>query len=290
MSHPLLLRSRLIPGTLLLILSISTGVAAEPESVRAPLLFSSGMESGSLVSGQGWRVSGNAPTVTTAVAREGKYALRSYLNRARSEISYRTEVRAMAPMPELGQEYWYGFSIYVPAPFVPDNVWELVAQWHSVPDPEDDQSGLNPPIGLSFDGDNYKFVNRYSTASTTTQDNRVIGISTSLGPVEPGKWTDWVLNVKWSATEGQGFLRLWKNGKLVVDAKGPNTYRDATGPYFKMGIYKGWKDRTDPPGVVSERVVYHDSFRMAGAGGSYADVAPGGSVAQPGPPEELTVH
>lgn len=290
MLQPSLQRSRLIPGTVLLILGFSTCVAAEPDSVRAPVLFSSGMESGSLINGQGWRISGNAPTVTSDVAREGRFALRSYLNRATSDVSYRTEVRAMAPMPVLGQEYWYGFSIYVPAPFVADNLWELVAQWHSVPDPEDDQSGLNPPVGLSFDGANYKFVNRYSTSSTTTQDNRFIALSTLVGPVEPGKWTDWVMNVKWSATEGEGFLRLWKNGKVVVDIKGPNTYLDATGPYFKMGIYKGWKDRMTPNGVVSERVIYHDSFRMAGAGASYADVAPGGGVNPPNPPVELIVH
>ena len=41
-----------------------------------------------------------------------------------------------------------------------------------------------------------------------------------------------------------------------------------------MGIYKGWRSRTEPKGKVSRRVLYHDEVRFAGPNGKYADVTP----------------
>jgi hypothetical protein len=70
-------------------------------------------------------------------------------------------------------------------------------------------------------------------------------------------------------------LEVWQNGETVIDRRGPNAYNDKRGPYFKMGLYKGWRDPQRPSDAVSERVLFHDEFRMAGADAGYADVAPG---------------
>ena len=51
----------------------------------------------------------------------------------------------------------------------------------------------------------------------------------------------YLVHVKWS-NQNDGILEIWKDGEKVVDQKGPNTFNDAKGPYFRMGIYKGWKD------------------------------------------------
>lgn len=283
---------RILAATLSLAMAVvvpSTAGAGEPEAVQAPLLFSSGFESGTLVDGQGWNISGNAPTITTKYAREGKYAIESYLNRATSSTSNRTEVRAKTPDAKLGQEYWYGFSVFFPAPFVADNIWEIVGQWHRIPDAGDDVNGLNPPISIEINNGNWRLINRYSTAQPTTEASRRTAFDKIIGPVEGGKWTDWVVHVKWSATTGEGLLQVWKDGVKVADLTGPNCYNDALAPYFKMGIYKGWSDRVSPTGVVSERRFYHDSFRMAGAGGSFAAVSPE-SDAKPMPPTDVTVQ
>jgi len=61
----------------------------------------------------------------------------------------------------------------------------------------------------------------------------------------------------------------------VIDQDGPNAFNDAHGPYFKMGLYKGWRDSDPPNDAVSRRVLYHDEFRMGGSEASYEDVAPG---------------
>jgi hypothetical protein len=74
----------------------------------------------------------------------------------------------------------------------------------------------------------------------------------------------------------------------------PIGYNDQTGPFFKMGLYKGQWEKEPADGstldAVSYRVIYHDEFRMAGANGSYADVAPGGAGGVPAAPFGLDVE
>jgi hypothetical protein len=96
----------------------------------------------------------------------------------------------------------------------------------------------------------------------------------NLGPYERGVWTDWVVRVKWSYGP-DGVLKVWKNDRIVIDQDGPNTFNDAQGPFFKMGLYKGWGDPQKDCDAVTRRVLYHDEFRMAGAEATYQDVAPG---------------
>ncbi len=62
-----------------------------------------------------------------------------------------------------------------------------------------------------------------------------------LGPYETGVWTDWVMHVKWSYDQ-DGIAEVWKDGRKVIDQSGPNAFNDARGPFFKMGLYKGWGD------------------------------------------------
>ena len=100
-----------------------------------------------------------------------------------------------------------------------------------------------------------------------------------------------MFRIKWSY-KSDGILQVWKNGNLVVDQQNkPNCFNDAKMPYFKMGIYKGWRDSSST-GRVSKRVLFHDEFRMAGPGGSYDAVAPGGAEGerQPSPPGPLVVE
>jgi hypothetical protein len=81
------------------------------------------------------------------------------------------------------------------------------------------------------------------------------------------------VHVRWSY-EAAGVLQIWKNGRKVIDQTGPNTFNDAKGPYFKMGLYKGWADPAQQSDAVDKRVLYHDQFRMGGADATYDDVAP----------------
>ena len=236
------------------------------------LVFIGDFETASL---KGWHISGNPPQITTSPTRTGKYAMKTSLDRHNDKVAYRTEVSG--PGSDLDKEYWYGFSIFLPEDYVPDKIWEIVAQWHGVPDFKIGENWRNPVMALSTDGDKWGFVSRWDAKRNTFEGGKRHYGGTKqydLGPYHTGVWTDWVVHVKWSY-QADGILEIWQNDKRVVKQKGPNAFNDAKGPYFKMGIYKGWKQPDRPSDAVDSRLLYHDEFRMAEGPNHYADVAPG---------------
>ena len=177
----------------------------------------------------------------------------------------------------MGEEYWYGFSIFLPEGFVVNNDWEILAQWHGYPDKNIGETWRNPVMALNSDEGIWSVTVRWDSKKNTFESGERVYDGTKLfefGPYETGVWTDWVFHVKWSY-ESDGLLEIWKNGVKVVDRDGPNCFNDALGPYFKMGIYAG--------DVPSTRIVYHDEFRMADANSTYEDVAPSGNPTEPEP-------
>jgi hypothetical protein len=239
---------------------------------RADLIFSSGFEDGKMA---GWRPAGNSPAVTRELARRGRYAMKTSLDRVRDACPYRTEVSG--PEADVGKEYWYGFSIFLPDDYVPDKIWEIVAQWNCIPDYDVGEKWRNPVMALFSTGGRWSWVTRWDAKRNTfAGGKREYGgeHEYDLGPYQRNIWTDWVVHVKWSY-QSDGILQVWRNGEKVVDQNGPNAFNDAHGPIFKMGLYKGWTKPETPSDAVSRRVLYHDEFRMAGPGATYQDVAPG---------------
>jgi len=242
---------------------------------KGPVIFTGDFETGDL---KGWGISGNAPGITNNPRRGGKYAMKTSLDRDKDKVAYRTEVSG--PGSDVGKEYWYGFSIFLPDDYVTDGIWEIVAQWHGVPDFKAGEDWRNPVMALSTTGGKWELLNRWDAKFNTFEGGKRSYGGTKmydLGAYRRGGWTDWVVHVKWSY-EKDGLLEAWKDGKKVVEQKGPNAFNDKKGPYFKMGLYKGWKDPKRKSDAVSSRVLYHDEFRMAGADGCYQDVAPGGGT------------
>jgi hypothetical protein len=239
---------------------------------RRALLFISDFEDQNL---KGWQASGNPSTVAQRPTRAGRFALRSSLDRDTDRYPDRTEVSG--PRAEIGKEYWYGFSIFLPEDYVPDRVWEIVAQWHAAPDFDIGEQWRNPVMALSTTAGRWGWVSRWDAKRNTFQSGRREYGGTreyDLGPYQRGVWTDWVVHVKWSY-KPDGFLQVWRDGRQVINQNGPNAFNDATGPFFKMGLYKGWGGTRQRAGGVSRRVIYHDEFRMGDAEATYEDVAPG---------------
>lgn len=264
--------NRVISNAALAVFS-SVSLCVASLGVADPVVYKADFESGSLTDFV--RTSGNPPVLSTDVARAGRYSMKSVLNRKTSPTSYRTEVTTGGLVEVIpGQDYWYGFSIYLPPNYAVDNIWEVVAQWHNVPDKNLGELYLNPPMGIYIENGVWRLSTLWDSRPVTDK-NYEGKAEYKLGPHETGKWTDWVFHVKWSP-RSDGLLQVWKNGSKVVDKAGPIGFNDATGPFFKMGIYKGWRNRDTPAGLVSERVLYHDELRIVGPGGKYADVAPGG--------------
>lgn len=177
-----------------------------------------------------------------------------------------------------------GWSVYIPSDFVfPDNsknMWGLLGQFHGVSD-SCETSFQQPLVACTLNSatSGFKIV-------VQAQDDRCgVGpasrYETYITPkLKKGAWNDIVLNFKFNyINSGNPFLKMWLNGQLVVDDRGPNCYNDPLSPYFKMGIYS---NSTQP------MTVYYDEIRVGDENASYADVAPKGSVAAD-PPQSSTL-
>ena len=214
--------------------------------------------------------SGNCPQVSTKYSRAGNYAIASTISDSSSNAK-RTEVviPGKAKFMEYDRDYWIGFSVYLPAGWRVPNDMEILAQIH-----RSTTGGGQPPVALYTGSGDWKLTSQSWGGKKDWFLNSVYE--------DVGRWTDFVIHYK-PSDGSNGILKVWKDGGLVAQHLGANTPRDETGPYFKLGIYKG---KYSAP----SKTVYHDEFRVAsGPGASYEDVAPGnyasggGSVSNPTP-------
>jgi hypothetical protein len=266
--------------------------AAEP----APkLLYDLDFEKGSM---SGWRTPGDkntAPQLATSITRSGKFAMRSFLDSSDPDPEKRERAEVVADrtaeVTKIGEEYWYGWSVYLASPWPVDKTHpELLTQFHNTKD-QGEIAGKNPTLAFSIKqgSDHWTIYNRSDPTAVTLNLNAKVTNTYDGGPVVADQWTDWVVNVKWSY-KSDGFLKIWRDGELIVNAKGPTSFNDQMGPHFKMGIYKSAWNRRAPDPLVKTRLAYHDEFRMAGADGSYEAVAPGPKAVRPSPPALVSVE
>ena len=173
----------------------------------------------------------------------------------------------------LGTERWYGISIYLPEDYELTAASNVVVQWHELPDFFLGEKFRQPPLVLNTSGDEWSLLRRWDPDWVNVKVGPRGGSErVPLGKYELGKWTDWVIHIKWSADD-TGFFELWKDDELVVEREGPNTYRDVVAPYFKTGVYQQKEDgATDFS--VDLRKLFIDEIRIGNAKATYEDIAP----------------
>lgn len=201
-------------------------------------------------------------------------------NGTRAEIGWNTGASARTHT-----EQWYGFSMYIPEDWQPDNqTGEILAQWHS---PNTDeaaagQPGKSPPLSFWVTGDVFKIANIWDPKEVTIGNDPTIGepkggratIWSGSATALKGKWVDWVFHVKWNY-DGNGFVEVWKDGQWLASRTGPNAYNDSGTITFKYGVYKsGWNNSNGSTNVIKKRVIYVDELRIGSAALSFEDVSP----------------
>lgn len=196
--------------------------------------------------------------------RSGQYALQMRLDRADPSIrgSKRAEFRLKSA--EYGKTYVYAFSTYLPPDWRDGKAPVTLAQWHNVKDMLLVEDGMSPPLRLIVEGDRISVVVRWDKQRVSrgwlnrgrTDEDAVLW----TGPLETGRWNDWVFRVRWSYGEN-GTVAVWKDDEPIVEYTGPNSYNDFVPPYFKMGVYVPlWKVETS--GEIDRRVVYYDAVSV----------------------------
>jgi hypothetical protein len=203
--------------------------------------------------------------------RAGKYMLRTRVwpegrpKGCKPSNKIRTELVGNINIPP-NNERWIGFSTYIP-----------------------NSNGIrgNKPVAFfqlhygALKGQNYRElfyleVKQGKYYLLTTVDSPEKRRKVAISSVNYNTWTDWVIHLKFTqpSYKKEGYVQIWKNGKLVFDKKG-HSLRNTTNisPKRKIGMYahQGWPSKS-----INEMVMYHDEYRIGDQNASYKRVAAGG--------------
>lgn len=206
-------------------------------------------------------------TTTTTFKRTGNRSLRVELRKSDPDVwgNKRVELTDNSwPIPPETNRRWWSFSNYLPAGFQRDSVHEILAQWHHRATSKN--ISLSPPLSLQIYKGDWIVELRYDSVDINVDNGSNIRlVRFNLGPWQAGVWNDWVFNYNYSPNT-DGFLQVWKNGKLVLDYKGRSYYRGSYDPFFKIGLYRWvwhstWPSRLEQS-ILSSRVYYVDNVKL----------------------------
>jgi hypothetical protein len=159
----------------------------------------------------------------------------------------RSELSEEEPYSSVGQEYWYGWSIFIPNNY--PNVYPTktaLGQFHQM-------HGGPPPV---------MFQN--SSGGYWLDINQMHGGYYPLIPKEEfrGRWHDIVVHARWSKND-DGFIKVWVNDVLKASHSGALT-RHSYPIYFKYGVYRSFLSRyklAQNVDSVPTQVAYFDEVR-----------------------------
>ena len=181
---------------------------------------------------------------------------------------YRSEIRISKSRTKarIGQDIWYGWSYYNESiPAFPDNVnlMPVVGQWKMGGD-------AYPILKFTYHGyrktvevqlDDMKNALGWGKAQRFGHVCTLLSLNSTRG-----RWTDLVLNTNFSA-KADGYLRIWVNGQLKCNYKGPlvanTSKRLYLGPNHRRGIFVSFTKRWDKIKGNAPKptmVVYYDEF------------------------------
>ena len=253
-------------GTLLLTCAI-VALGFCPGVVNGALVTTADAESGDLSQTKGAEAYGccsYSVTIATSPTRAGKYAYKLDARASDPRVAganHRAEVQAGGSV--MG-EYWYGWSIYIPADWQNTSEFHLLTQWHV--------GSAMQPLQLVNNGDKIMWQHWYGFG-TKGGSGITNATSTTLWTGDfsamKGKWTDWVVHANWQ-TNSSGYFQIWMNGTKVVDWHGTSVTPNGGSPYWKAGFNFQ---------ASESRVMYADEMRMGDASSSYDAVAPKGGTA-----------
>ena len=166
----------------------------------------------------------------------------------RSELHARGKDRA-------GKNYWYAWSMYLKNYKDINGIGVHFGQWKQL---------MTKPWKNHYTG---KWETQsHDVVQFTTWGHRGLVLEASKDMANyktytvipakemSNKWHDLVLNIKWSPG-ADGLIQVYKNGKLIVNHKGPNvTSMDPL--TFRFGAYRPMVDRYGKP--LPTQVIYYD--------------------------------
>jgi hypothetical protein len=148
-----------------------------------------------------------------------------------------------------------------------------VERWYERPDFHLGETWRSPPISLQTVKGRWRLTLLWAKQKVNSKPEGRKDID--LGPCTNNVWNNWVMHIRFSF-EDDGLIEVWRNKKLMYIHKGPNSYNDETGNYFKIGIYKwGWMpDQDSGISTTTTRIIYVDDVRIGNEKATFKDVEP----------------
>ncbi|MHA3976852.1 heparin lyase I family protein [Halovulum sp. GXIMD14794] len=204
---------------------------------------------------------------------------------------YRAEIRETAPKARLNSDGWYGWSFRnetIPG-FSADNALRVVVgQWKLPGDApaairlvqtgsgEATGRGCDPAVcspsarssaDVAVQLPDIAAARNWGDAQNGGHICRLFDMTESRG-----RWVDIVMNTNF-ATDDAGYLRIWVDGALRCDYRGPivaTVPGGASAPEHRRGIFVSYTERWDrsfPDRPKPTLVAYYDEFRFGTARG-----------------------
>ena len=159
----------------------------------------------------------------------------------------RSELSEKGSYMNVGSEYWYGWSIFIPQDY--PNIFPTITvlgQFFQMNHP-------TPPVTFHNGGGGY-----WLTLNQMGYRSYLLIPESEFR----GQWHDIIVHAKWSVGS-DGFIKIWVNGQVRAEHLGPQTtFRDPI--YFKYGIYRcaisAYKEEKTVDKVPTQ-IVYFDEVR-----------------------------
>ncbi|HWT26021.1 MAG TPA: heparin lyase I family protein [Solirubrobacteraceae bacterium] len=189
-----------------------------------------------------WNFEGNGPPIVEAApGKSGEDAARFTLVRGarRQEIVAGVSSSEALAFAE-GDDRYFAFSTRFAPNFPTVRTWQVIAQWKSTGDG-------SPPVGMFAGSHGAPRIQLGAAGWPGGGSDQVL----DLGPLERGKWIDWVVHIKFSARPQRSLVEVWRDGSLVARSDGwrpsfrgeragsrGGTLRAGRTSYLKVGLYR----------------------------------------------------
>lgn len=224
----------------------------------------------------------------TSPVRGGKLAMQHQIQ----NCDERSEIGIPDGVFQEDREYWIGWSYFFPNGFLkpvsgePDR--SIVQQMFYQASFIDQRNGVTlfecngksrrngilttrgvpgSYMTISPQGDRFDYTVAFYQGRDS-EGRYIFGCKNFSIPARVDEWNDFVMNIRPASNSKQGFVKIWKNGKLYVDVEvallRPGVR--AMGAW-KMGVYVG------DPGH-GERLLYTDELRVGNGDSSFEEVSP----------------
>ena len=221
--------------------------------------------------------------------RSGKLAMQHHIK----NCDERSEIVMPHGFFKEEQEYWIGWSYFIPEdfskPVIGEPDYTLIQQMAYGASWIDQREGVTlfecnrkvigdgklqrtsgaPTSWMSISPRGDKFNYNVTFYKGMDREGRYIfGCKNFSIPARLNEWEDFVMNIKPSSDSERGFIKIWKNGTLYINESvallrpGVNTIGA-----WKFGAYVG------DPGH-GERILYTDELRIGNANSSFEAVSP----------------